>query len=172
MRFLKKIGFGNRVINGDKTTWYFKLERGIRQGDPLSEYLFIIDLEVVFSLIKANTNVEGLQFFSHIFLSSAYAYNTTFFLRIEKSATKVIKTIDKFSIFSEPKTNNAKCETTSISVKKEVKIGLCVMDCINLKDDVKKILGIDFSYNKKLEQEKKFLNHIVEIQNILKSTVN
>ena len=60
--FLKKIGFGNRVINGDKKTWYFKLERGTRQGDPFSEYLFIIDLEVVFSLIKANTNVEGLQF--------------------------------------------------------------------------------------------------------------
>ena len=43
------------------------------------------------------------------------------------------------------------------------------MDCTDLKDDVIKILGIDFSYNKKLEQEKKFLNHIVEIQNILKS---
>ena len=167
--FLKKIGFGNCVINGDKTTWFFKLERGTRQGDLFSEYLFIIDLEVVFSLIKANTNVEGLQFFSYIFLPSAYAYNTTFFLRIEKSATEVIKTLDKFSLFSEPRTNNAKCETASISVKKGVKMALCVMDCIDLKDDVIKILGIDFSYNKKLEQEKKFLNHIVEIQNILKS---
>ena len=42
------------------------------------------------------------------------------------------------------------------------------MDCIDLTEDVIKILGIHFSYNKKLEQEKYFLNHIVKIQNTLK----
>ena len=38
----------------------------------------------------------------------------------------------------------------------------------DLTDDVIKILGICFSYNKKLEQEKNILNHTVKIQNILK----
>ena len=38
------------------------LERGTRQGDPISAYLFILALEVVFSLIKANPDIEGLQF--------------------------------------------------------------------------------------------------------------
>ena len=86
MCVLKKFGFGNDfrkwiqilmknpescVINGGKTTPYFKLERGTRQGDPISAYLFIIALEVVFSLIKANPDIEGLQFFSHTFLYSA-----------------------------------------------------------------------------------------------------
>ena len=42
------------------------------------------------------------------------------------------------------------------------------MKCIDLTDGKKKILGIYFSHNKKLEQEKNFLNHIVKIQNILK----
>ena len=45
---------------------------------------------------------------------------------------------------------------------------LCGMDCIDLTEDVIKILGIYFSYNKKLEQKKNFLNHIVKIQNTLK----
>ena len=42
------------------------------------------------------------------------------------------------------------------------------MDCIELTEGVIKNLGIYFSYNKKLEQEKNFLNLFVEIQNILK----
>ena len=42
------------------------------------------------------------------------------------------------------------------------------MECIDLMDDVIQILNIYFSSNKKLEQEKSFLNHIVKIQNILK----
>ena len=45
---------------------------------------------------------------------------------------------------------------------------LCGMDCIDLTEDVIKILGIYSSYNKKLEQEKNFLNRIVKIQNTLK----
>ena len=49
-----------------------------------------------------------------------------------------------------------------------VKVTLCGKDCIHLTEDVIRILGIYFSYNKKLEQEKNFLNNIVKIQNILK----
>ena len=67
------------VINGGKTTSYFKLERGTRQRDPILAYLLIIALEVVFSLIKANPHIEDLQFFSHTFLYSVYADDTTFF---------------------------------------------------------------------------------------------
>ena len=66
------------------------------------------------------------------------------------------------------KINNAKCEIAGIGVKKGVKMALCGMECIDLTSDVIKILGIYFSYNKKLEQEKNFFNHIVKIQNILK----
>ena len=88
------------IINGGKTTPYFKLETGTKQGDPISAYLFIIDLDVVFPLIKANPDIEGLKCFIHTSLCSAYANDTTFFLRNEKSATKVIKTFDKCSLFS------------------------------------------------------------------------
>ena len=47
-------------------------------------------------------------------------------------------------------------------------MALCGMKCIDLTDDVIKNLGIFFPYNKKLEQDKNFLNHIVKIQNISK----
>ena len=62
---LKKFGFGQNfiswieiilknqescVINGGTTTKYFKLNRGARQGDPISAYLFI--LAFFFFLLK------------------------------------------------------------------------------------------------------------------------
>ena len=47
-------------------------------------------------------------------------------------------------------------------------MALCGMECIDLTDDVIKILGIYISFNKKLKQEKNILNHTVKIQNIIK----
>ena len=55
-----------------------------------------------------------------------------FFLGIEKLATEVIKMLDKFSLFSRGKINNAKCEIAGIGVEKEIKMVLCGMDCIGL----------------------------------------
>ena len=71
-------------------------------------------------------------------------------------------------LFSGLKINNAKCDIAGIGFKKEVKMALSGMDCIDLTEDVLKNLGIYFSYNKKLVQEKNFLNHIVKFQNVLK----
>ena len=104
-------------------------------------------MEVVFSLIKANPDIEDLQFFSHTFLYSACADDTTFFLRNEKSETEVIKTFNKFSLFPGLKIDNAKCKIAGIGVKKGVKIALCGMDCIDLTEDVIKISGTYLSYN-------------------------
>ena len=58
---------------------------------------FIISLEVVFSLIKVNPDIEGLQFGSR---NTLLIQTTLTFLRNRKSATEVIKTFDKFSLFS------------------------------------------------------------------------
>ena len=77
---------------------------------------------------------------------TVYADDTTFFRN-----QQLIKTFDKFSLFSRLQINNAKCEIAGIGVKKGVKMTLCGMDCIDLTEDVIKILGIYFSYNKKLE---------------------
>ena len=89
------------------------------------------------------------------------------FIKNDKSATEVIKTLKKFSLYSGFKINNAKCEIAGIGVKKGIKMTLCGMECTDLRSDV-----INFKYllflQQKLEQEKNFFNHIVKIQNILK----
>ena len=72
------------IINGDNTTKDFELQKGARQGDPILAYVFILCLEIVFILIKANKRVKGINIFKHTYLYSAYTDDTTFFLKRQK----------------------------------------------------------------------------------------
>ena len=83
---LNKFGFGSNfiswiklllnsqqscVINGGNNTSYFNLEKGARQSDPVSAYLFILALEVFFVFIKSNENIKGIEIFKYVFLYTA-----------------------------------------------------------------------------------------------------
>ena len=46
---------------------------------------------------------------------------------------------------------------------------LCGMECIDLTKNSVKILGIHFSYNKKIENKEKFIKLIKKIKNVLKN---
>ena len=49
------------IILGGRSTKYFKLEKGTRQGDLISAYLFILVLEIVCNLIKMNKGILSLS---------------------------------------------------------------------------------------------------------------
>ena len=49
-------------------TKYFKLQKGTQQSDPVSAYLFILCIEIVITLIKANKRVKGVNIFEHTYL--------------------------------------------------------------------------------------------------------
>ena len=73
------------------------------------------------------------------------ADDATFFIKNMNYATKIF---DYFSLFSGLTINKTKCEISRIGVLKGVKLALCVMKCVNLNNDVIKILGIYYSYDK------------------------
>ena len=59
------------------TTKYFKPEKGTRQRDPVSAYLFILVLEIAIIVIKENKNIKGLIFltiYSYILLMQMIQY--------------------------------------------------------------------------------------------------
>ena len=142
------------VINSSKTTKYFPLQRGAKQGDPVSAYLFILALEVVFHLIKSSHKINGLEIKELTFLYSAYADDTTFFVGDLDSASEIFKVFDMFSIYSGLKPNMKKCKIASIGSLKGVKVSLCEVNSIDLVQETIKILGLHFSYNKKFRNEK------------------
>ena len=76
------------IITGEQTTNYFKLKRGTRQGDPLSAYLFILDLKIAFIKIKQNPNIKSLNVCNNDFLYTAYADDTTFFYKMKNLQQK------------------------------------------------------------------------------------
>ena len=160
------------VINGGKTSRYFKLGRATRQGDPISAYLFIIVLEVIFLNITQNNYIKGIKIFEKEFLYTAYADDTTFFLQNKNYVKILLETFHAFSLFSGLKPNKSKCETAGIGLLKGVNVALCGMECVDLKVDLKKdtfkILGIHYSYNQALENDQNFTNHIIKIENVLK----
>ena len=74
---------------------------------------------------------------------------------------------DTFSIYSGLKSSKSKCEIAGIDDLKEVPVELCGMECIDLTKNSVKILGIHFSYNRKIENEENF-KFVKKIENVLK----
>ena len=137
------------VFNRGTITNHFRLERGTRQGDPISAYIFTLVLEIEFLFIMQNKNINGLNIFAKIFLCTAYEDDTTFFLKDEKS---VIESMT-FSTVSGLKPNKSKCEIAGLGALKGVKLELCGMEYIDLMFNAIKILGVYYSFDKNLENQ-------------------
>ena len=81
---------------------------------------------------------------------------------------EVIQIFEHFSIFSGLKPKKSKSEISGFGVLKEVQMTLSGMECVNLKNNTIKILGIYFSNNRKLENDENYRRYIKNIEKLLK----
>ena len=48
-------------VNGNYSSW-FNIGRGVRQGDPLSPYLYLICADKLSTMIRENSKIKGIAF--------------------------------------------------------------------------------------------------------------
>jgi hypothetical protein len=98
------------VINNGRTTDYFPLERGIRQGCPLSVYLFLLAVELLATHIRNNGEIEGITVFETCVKVIQMADDTTAFLKDTKSLKALLQSLFMFAKASGLKLNKTKTE--------------------------------------------------------------
>ena len=82
---------------GSNVSNFFNLERGCRQGDPISPYLFIIGIELLSLNIKSNPQIKGVLINETEPLTSQYADDT--FLLLDGSELSLKETLNCFHNF-------------------------------------------------------------------------
>ena len=83
------------VMNNGFTSGPFSLSRGVRQGDPLSPYLFILVIKV-----RNDNNIQGIRIGEKIVKLSLFVDDMTCFIKHNSSYTILFETLRAFGAFS------------------------------------------------------------------------
>ena len=183
-KVLKFFGFGNDfckwisifysnikscILNNGHCSTYFSLERGVRQGDPLAAYLFIIVLETLSAAIKFNPQIKGIEIDDTEILLSQYADDSTLALDYdEKNLKEVIDILEKFQNVSGLKINVEKTEIIRLGSIKDSTETLLPEIKLNWNNKKKfTLLGITYDLNKQDITEENFIKARKKIDNLL-----
>ena len=138
---LKKFNFGNnfikwvnifqkgsnsRIILNGHLSDAFALERGCRQGDPISPYLFILCSEFLTLAIKHDDHLRGITIKNNEHKCSQYADDTSIFLfASEENLRRCLQILHNFYIMSGLKININKTKVIRIGPIRETDRRYC-----------------------------------------------
>ena len=117
--------FYNNIVSSVTNNGYiserFSIDQGVRQGDPLSPYLFILAAEILSTAIVNEKDIKGIKVDESEFLISQLADDTTLFLEPEeKSFRSCMKLLDEFSKLSGLKVNWSKTIGVTIGLNNQI----------------------------------------------------
>ena len=148
------------VLNNGICTPYFELQRGVRQGDPLSPYLFIIAAEILAVTIRSREDIQGIMIGQEEFKLVQYADDLTLFVPNIECTKLILQLLDQFTICSGLKVNHTKTEAMWIGSCRQnaaTPLGLRWSKSV-------KALGIVFTYNDTVQLQKKFYDKLKDIR--------
>ena len=102
---IKSCIMNNGFING-----YFKIEKGVRQGDPLSAYLFTLVIEILAIQIRSDSTIKGISIGGKETKLNIFADDLTAFQANKASYDNLIAILENFYKVSGLKVNNDKTE--------------------------------------------------------------
>ena len=146
------------AMNNGHSSGYFPLNRGTHQGDPLSEYLFILVLEVMLILIRENDNIKGIKIRDFDIKLSAFADDTYFLTLDIQSLRHILDTCSMFGDYSSLKLYLDKCQGCWIEAAKGKLDTPLGCGWINIEREKILVLGKYLSYNRSLVENCNFLN--------------
>lgn len=85
------------VCNNGYSTGFFPVKRGVRQGCPLSPYLFIICAEILSRSILNNNNIGGINVYDKCFKMLQYADDTV--ILTDGTRESIIELNNTFNVF-------------------------------------------------------------------------
>ena len=84
------------ILNNGMTSSFFTLERRVRQGDPLSPYLFVVAEETPAIAIRQNSDIKGIYIEEQETKLLQYADDTTAILADTNSAKVLFELLNRF----------------------------------------------------------------------------
>ena len=146
--------------NIEKATKWFKPSRGVRQGCPLSPYLFFLIAEILAAKIRQNNLIKGINLFGNEAKISQFADDTNLFCADISSVENAFVTINNFGGISGLPLHVKK--TKAVWLGKWSKDRSTPLQLTWTRDRVR-ILGIHFSYD---EKQNNYYNFAIKIQKL------
>ena len=172
------------VLNNGFFSSPFQLERGVRQGDPLSPYLFLITIEIMTISLRTNENIEGIKIGEDEPRSLLYADDMTTHSLTQSSeprwgsirhrhitatlanissVEKVIQILNDFEKCSGLKMNLSKTKAMWAGKNRNsLETPLGIEWCIGVKT-----LGIHFSCDQEQVMKQNFQDRLNEVQKMI-----
>ena len=143
-------------MNNGWSSNFIELQRSVRQGCPLSQYLFILSAEILAKAIRSNKNVKGICVNSTEIKISQYA-----------ALSATLDTIERFGSVSGLKLNNTKTEALWIGSMAGKKEKLFPEKNFKWAENKVKVLGVRISTDPNTTLNLNYREKADKIRNVL-----
>lgn len=152
------------VLNRGQSTGWFPFSRGIRQGCPISPFLFVLAVEKLAESIRRDGNIRGIKLLDTETKILQFADDSTIFVEDEDSLLRTLTTVGNFKELSGLGLNLNKSQGLKIG---ETSLSSEIARSIPWGDRCR-ILGINFAIGEAGETDDWTLNFLAPLEKMRK----